>query len=154
MRQGQAPAPVLVFAWGNASRGDDALGPLFAAALRAQHPGDGTVEVLDDYQLQIEHAMDLQGRERVLFVDASLTAAAPFEVSTLGPLRDASFSSHAMSPRALLQVYVDAFGEPAPPSWLLAIRGEAFELGQAPGDAALRNLEAALPWALAWLHGP
>ena len=149
-----ATAPLLVFAWGNASRGDDALGPRFAEAVRALWVDDPGVEVLDDHQLQIEHAMDLHGRERVLFVDASLTAAAPFEVIALQPLRDASYSSHAMSPQALLQVHHDAFGAPAPSSWLLAIRGEAVELGQPPTAAALQNLQAALLWARVWLAGP
>ena len=144
-------APLLVFAWGNASRGDDALGPRFAEALRVAWTDGRVVEVLDDHQLQIEHALDLQGRERVLFVDASLKAAAPFEVTPVRPQRDASYSSHAMSPQALLQVHQDAFGTPPPPSWLLAIRGEAFELGQPPGHAALQNLQAALSWVQGWM---
>ena len=79
-------APTLVFGWGNASRGDDALGPLFIERLRALAlPG---VECLDDYQLQPEHALDLIGRERVLFIDAGLACAAPFEATTLAPRRD------------------------------------------------------------------
>lgn len=145
-------APLLVFAWGNASRGDDALGPLFAERMRALAP-DG-VDCLDDYQLQPEHALDLVGRERVLFVDASLTCTAPFEATQLSPRRDASFSSHAMSPQALLQAYLDVRGEAPPPATLLAIRGECFELGEAPGVAALANLSAALDWALRWVANP
>lgn len=149
-------APVLVFGWGNASRGDDALGPLFVERLRERlgDRADGRVEVLDDYQLQPEHALDLAGRERVLFVDASLSGAAPFEVSAVNPRRDASFSSHAMSPQAVLQTYVDVRGETPPPATLLAIRGESFGLGEPPGEAALAHLEAALDWALSWLSGP
>ncbi len=138
-------APTLVFGWGNASRGDDALGPLFIERLRALAlPG---VECLDDYQLQPEHALDLAGRVRVLFVDASVSCTVPFEVSVLQPKRDASFSSHAMSPSALLQAYVDVHGTPPPPATLLAIRGERFELGETMGEAARANLEAALSWA-------
>lgn len=146
-----APAPVLVFGWGNRSRGDDALGPLFVERLReAVMPGDG-VECLDDYQLQPEHALDLLGRERVLFVDASLEAAAPFTATRLRAQRDASFSSHAMSPQALLQVYREIHRAEPPPATLLAIRGERFELGAAPGAAAQQHLAAALVWARGWL---
>ena len=72
-----AVAPVLVFGWGNLSRGDDALGPMLVDRLRALLPDDSGVEFLDDYQLQIEHALDLVGRDRVLFVDASLRAQPP-----------------------------------------------------------------------------
>jgi len=146
-----APAPVLVFGWGNASRGDDALGPLFVERLRAALAADAGVECLDDYQLQPEHVLDLVGRRRVLFVDASIDAAAPFETMVLEAARDASFSSHAMTPRALLQAYRDVQHEEPPPCTLLAIRGERFELGQAPGEAALASLADALRWALAWL---
>lgn len=145
--------PLLVLAWGNLSRGDDALGPLCLAALREQLPDNlqGQVEFLEDYQLQIEHALDLIGRQRVLFIDASLSCAAPFEVTGLQPAQDASFTTHALSPQALLQVYQDVQGEPPPPCTLLAIRGEHFELGEPPGPAALANLAHALSWAHDWL---
>ena len=149
-----APAPVLVFGWGNRSRGDDALGPLFVEQLRAALAPDDGVECLDDYQLQPEHALDLVGRERVLFVDASLDAAAPFTATPLQAQRDTSFSSHAMSPQALLQVYRDLYATEPPPAVLLAIRGERFELGVAPGAAARQHLAAALEWAQGWLIGP
>lgn len=142
----------LVFAWGNPGRGDDALGPLFAERLAALDlPG---VECLTDFQLQVEHALDLQGRQRVLFVDAALDVAtegaAPFAVSALTPRRDASFTTHAMSPAAILQVYAELEGSP-PPAWQLAIRGQDWELGQPPSPAALQGLEQALLWVQDWL---
>lgn len=148
-------APLLVFGWGNASRGDDALGPLFVERLRERlgEAADGRIDFLDDYQLQPEHALDLVGRERVLFVDASLRCAAPFEVGRVQPQRDASFSTHAMSPAAVLQVFADVQGHAAPPCTLLAIRGERFELGEPPGETARANLSAALDWALDWALG-
>ena len=147
-------APSLIFAWGNPSRGDDALGPLFIEELRErlQHGNAWRgVECLTDFQLQVEHALDLQDREQVLFVDASVNCSPPFEVSPLTPYRDLSFTSHAMTPQAVLQVYVELnCGEP-PPSLLLAIRGERFELGAGLGGAARSHLQAALGWATDWL---
>jgi len=146
-------APTLVLAWGNASRGDDALGPQFADALRGE-AGD-RFELLDDYQLQIEHALDLVGRRRVLFVDASLSCAAPFEVRALQPARDTSFTSHALSPAAVMQVYRELQGAEPPPCTQLSIRGERFELGEPLGAAASAHLAAALDWARRWLaEGP
>jgi len=145
---------VLVFGWGNASRGDDALGPLCVQGLR-QACGDlPGVEFLDDYQLQVEHALDLVGRERILFIDASLSAPAPFEVVPVTAAARPQIGTHALSPAALLQVYRAVQGEHAPPSTLLAIRGQAFELGAAPSPAALRHLDAALAWACSWLAAP
>jgi hydrogenase maturation protease len=142
-------APILVFGWGNPSRGDDALGPLFVDRLtELALPG---VECITDFQLQVEHALDLQDRRCALFVDASVDVAAPFAVSVIGPLQDASFTSHAMSPQSVLQVYSDLNDAPPPPSWLLAIRGERFELGEPLSGNAARNIEAALAWAIDWL---
>ncbi len=144
-------APLLVFGWGNPSRGDDALGPLCIEHLRSLSLDAARVEYQEDFQLQIEHALDLVGRERVLLVDASLDCAAPFEVTQLQPAYDAHLMSHALTPAALLQVYAELRTEPPPPCTLLAIRAERFELGEPPSRAALINLEAALRWAKAWL---
>lgn len=146
-------APLLVFGWGNPSRGDDALGPLFVERLQRDCGGDPRIEWLTDFQPQVEHALDLAGRERVLLVDASVVADAPFAVTHPRPRRDASFGSHAISPSALLQAYVDLHdGAAPPPTTLLAIRGAAFELGEALGDDARRHLGTALAWAQGWLR--
>jgi hydrogenase maturation protease len=96
-------APRLVIALGNPSRGDDALGPLVAERLEALNLAG--VEVLTDYQLQIEYALDLRGREEVIFVDASVSAAAPFTFERLAERSDASVTTHALSPQALLEGY-------------------------------------------------
>jgi len=141
-----SPAPWLVFGVGNPSRGDDALGPAFverAQLLLAPDVREGRLELLTDFQLQIEHALDLKGRQHVVFVDASLRARAPFEYTRLAPARDATHTTHAMSPEAVLDTYREIVGPP-PDSWLLAIRGERFELGEELSPAARANLEAAL----------
>ncbi len=145
-------APLLVLGWGNRSRGDDALGPMLVERLRAALGDAAGVECLDDYQLQVELALDLVGRRAVLLVDASLSSPPPFTATALQPARDASYSSHAMSPRSLLQAYRELVGQDPPPCTLLAIRGERCQLGEPPGLAALANLEAALAWALAWVR--
>ena len=148
-----APAPVLVFAWGNPSRGDDALGPLFADAVEALALTG--VDCLVDFQLQIEHVLDLAGRRRVLFVDAASEALlGPDTPYTLTPLRaqaDASLTTHAMSPAALLHTYAQVEGTPAPAAWLLAIRGEHWGLGQAPSAVALKHLKQAVQAFINWL---
>lgn len=132
---------LLIFGYGNLSRGDDALGPLLLERLEARRlPG---VECLTDYQLQPEHALDIEGRDLILFVDAHLHCASPFEFAALRPARDASFTTHAMSPQAVLQVYLDLHDAPPPPAFLLSVRGERFELGEALTPQAEANLEAA-----------
>ena len=147
-------AATLIFAWGNPGRGDDALGPLFVERLEqksAQHPEWGELEFLTDFQLQVEHALDLRERRRVLFVDASVSAVAPFSIEEIGPARDASFTSHAMTPQAVLHAWTLLERQAPPPALLLSIRGERFELGQKTSAAAQENLAAALAWAEGWL---
>ncbi len=110
------------------------------------------MEFLTDFQLQVEHALDLAGREAVVFVDASISCRAPFEFATVVAARDASFSSHMLSPAALLQAYVDVMGSSPPESHVLGIRGFEFELGQPLSAAARSNLTAALDYFAAWLE--
>jgi hydrogenase maturation protein HypF len=148
-------APVLVVGVGNPSRGDDALGPLCISALAERLAGAllaGELELLTDFQLQVEHAMDLTGRQRVFFVDASLRAKPPFELTRVAPDGAQSAFSHAMSPQAVLEAHRRTVGEP-PESWLLEIRGERFELGESLSAAASEHLEAALSCLAARLRG-
>jgi hydrogenase maturation protease len=134
-------APVLVLAIGNPSRGDDALGPLLAERLEAAAPPG--VEVIVDFQLQIEHALDLEGRRRVIIVDASRLAAAPFEWQK--PEADSTMlhTTHALSPAALLGAAVRVGSMPPADVRVLAVRGDAFELGAPLSTAAARHLDAA-----------
>ena len=130
--------PELIFTWGNPSRGDDALGPaMYELLLQENFSG---VDVLTDFQLQIEHSIDLEGRKRVLFVDASTSANAPFELTRLQPEQDSSYTTHAMSPQALLSVYQQVNGRMPPPAWLLSIRGYEFGLGLPLSTSANKNL--------------
>ena len=149
------PPPLLVFGWGNPSRGDDALGPLFIERLteRAQSQIEaGRLECLTDFQLQVEHALDLVGRERVLLVDAAVGLSTPFTVSPVVPVAGVSFTTHALAPGALLQVYRDLQHAEPPPCTQLAIRAERFELGEPPSARALADLDVALDWAMDWLR--
>lgn len=133
--------PILLLAVGNPSRGDDALGPRLAELAEAANlPG---VEVIVDFQLQVEHALDLVGRERVIFVDAGAGTEPPFVFRRVRPAADFLHTSHALSPEAVLATYVRVQGEPPPESWLLCIRGERFELGEGLSQAAAAHFEAA-----------
>lgn len=138
-------SPILVFAYGNPSRGDDALGPKVFDQLEAhqrQHRDLDHVELLTDFQLQVEHAVDLEGRKAVLFVDASHTAKQPFDFMRLHAEQDESYTTHAMKPAAVLEVFQRIMHERHPPAFMLAIRGYAFELGAELSEQAAQNLQA------------
>ena len=149
----EAIAPVLVFACGNPSRGDDALGPAFVERIAARCAGavaEGRLELLTDFQLQAEHALDLVGREVVVFVDASVSCSAPFAWVPVQPAREVGYTTHVMSPEAVLATYVLVHGSDPPPAHVLAIRGERFELGEGLSVAAAANLDAAVDRFAAW----
>ncbi len=136
-------APTLVFAVGNPSRGDDAVGPLLAARLEAaQVPG---VEVLVDFQLQVEHALDLECRQRVIFVDACVDADAPYVERPV--VADAGFAhtSHSLAPAQVLETYRRVTGASPPPALLFGVRAHSFELGAELSPDTERALQAAWP---------
>jgi hypothetical protein len=101
------------------------------------------VELMTDFQLQVEHALDLQGRECVIFIDAGMAVSEPFSLSPVAVERDASYTTHAVSPGAILRVFQKITSLDPPPTWLLAIRGYAFDLGSPLTPQAERNLALA-----------
>lgn len=140
-------APVVVFAVGNPSRGDDALGPRVCGRLEKWLEIAGLadrVELIEDFQLNIEHALDLVGRKLALFIDAGDRTPAPFVFEQIFPSTAVAHTSHALEPSAVLQVYRLVQQAEPPPSFVLCIRGEAFELGAPVGEAAADCAEAAL----------
>lgn len=150
MSAGPGIRPTLVFACGNPSRGDDSLGPLLIERLAArQQAGElQQVDLLTDFQLQVEHALDLRGRELVVFVDAAASGPEPFSFLPVRPEPDAGYTTHAMAPGALLQVFEQVTQEGVPSAWLLAIRGYGFNLGGPVSRAADRNLALAMEYLL------
>jgi hydrogenase maturation protease len=145
--------PVLLFGYGNPSRGDDALGPLMLQTIEATQCLD-TVELLTDFQLQVEHALDLEHRALVLFVDASVKCLGAYDFTELSPIRDSSYTTHAMSPAAVLAVYQTIKQQSPPPWFLLSIKGESFELGEDLTANARDNLAQACQFVGGLLADP
>ena len=135
-------APVVVIGIGNPSRGDDAIGPL--AIERLELLGLPDVELLTDFQLQVEHALDLVGRREVVFIDATMAGDGPFSFEAITPAADQSATTHALAPAAVLDVYRQYTAAPLPAAYVLAVRGFDFELGAPVSVAAMQNLDSAL----------
>lgn len=131
---------LVVFAWGNASRGDDAIGPRMAEHMREfAHP---RVEVIEDHQLNIEHVTDIREHTPVLFIDASVALKHGYRIERVLPSDDGNFSTHAISPAALLNVYCETTKRPEPNAFLLHIAGRKFDLGDelsSEAEAAIRD---------------
>ena len=141
------PGAVVVFAVGNSSRGDDALGPLLLERLAAWLDAEGRrgeFELIDDFQLQIEHAFDLAGQRLALFIDAGAGTPAPCVFHAVSPGTTlATHSTHALSPAAVLAVYREFAHNEPPPAFVLCVRGEGFGLGDGLSAAAHEHLDAA-----------
>jgi len=130
----------LILGFGNPGRCDDGIGP--ALAEQAEKWGLAGVEVTVDYQLNIEHAAEVAGAELVIFIDASLTAAAPFSFQRLEARLKNDFTTHAMLPETVLETSRKIYGV-LPPAYVLAVRGERFELGEGLSPRAREYLDEA-----------
>ena len=135
--------PVLIFGYGNASRGDDALAPLLIESLQ-QRSLDSVaacpVRFLSDFQMQIEHVTDLQDCACVLLVDADGHLQTPFSLYEVKPEAETGYTTHGMLPGALLHTFKMTFDAAPPPTWMLAIAGYRFELGETLSEKARANL--------------
>ncbi|MEQ1636657.1 MAG: hydrogenase maturation protease [Methylococcales bacterium] len=145
--------PILLFGYGNLSRGDDALGQLLLEYVENTVNLD-TIEILSDFQLQVEHALDLENRELVLFIDASVACVNAYDFTELIPARDTSYTTHAMSPAAVLAVYQQIKQQTPPPCFLLSIKGETFELGEDLSNNAQAHLALSCQFAAKLLQTP
>jgi hydrogenase maturation protease len=138
--------PLVIFAVGNPSRGDDAIGPELYGRLEKwlenQDVGN-QVELIEDFQLQIEHALDLQGRQLALFIDAGENTQAPYTFKQIAAATGIAHTTHELPPEAVLQVYRQTEGCEPPPSFVLCVSGEKFELGEPLTATASGYVDAA-----------
>ncbi|KRP10524.1 MAG: hypothetical protein ABR95_04355 [Sphingobacteriales bacterium BACL12 MAG-120813-bin55] len=129
----------LLLGIGNASRQDDALGWAFVEQLQA--PGWEKQYV---YQLQIEDAALIAQYEKVLLVDATEEQLPEgFSIRTCVPRNDSSFTTHSVSPEALLWLCREFFDH-TPHVEVLAITGVAWELEDGLTPEGVRHLQRAL----------
>ncbi len=139
-------APVVIFAVGNPSRGDDAIGPEICGQLEKWLENEQLAdqfELIEDFQLQIEHALDLQGRQLALFIDAGENTPAPYTFCQIEAASGIAHTTHELPPEAVLQVYRQTENTLPPPAFTLCISGQDFELGDPLSPAAQQHTRAA-----------
>jgi Ni,Fe-hydrogenase maturation factor len=153
-----------VIGYGNDLRGDDAVGPLAAAAVAAwDMPG---VPALAIHQLTPELAEPLAEADLAIFVDAHVPAPAPkhgqrspslcvwesgvgdegAEVVSVHPIEPAAVDSaigHTGDPRALLALTKALYGR-CPIAWSITVPAHSFSFGAGLSPVAERGLAAAL----------
>ena len=135
------PPRILVLGYGNPGRQDDGLGPAVSAQIDAL--GWPHVTAYDNYQLNIEDALEVADHDVVWFVDATKTGPSPFAIAPIAPAESLEFTSHFVRPEAILAL-ADRYYGATPQAFLLAIRGYAFEFIEALTPAAADNLQRAV----------
>jgi hydrogenase maturation protease len=132
----------LVIGYGNDLRGDDAVGPLAAAAVAAwDAPG---VWALAVHQLTPELAEALAVADLAIFVDA---CASPdreeVETHLIAPAVTDTVLGHTGDPRGLLALTAALYGH-CPAAWSITVPARSFAFGAGLSPVAERGLAAAL----------
>jgi len=140
-----------VIGYGNALRGDDALGPLLADRLADTFTSEceaGTMIVTPTQQLTFDLAETVSRARCVILVDAAVGdppgAIACRDITPQGDLAPSML--HHMQPEALLSSAAALYGS-APTTALWTVNGQHFDVGATlspPVQAALPMLEAQL----------
>ncbi|MBT8042142.1 MAG: hydrogenase maturation protease [Pontiella sp.] len=143
---------ILVIGYGNPGRLDDGLGPAFAERILPLNLPGVTIE--SNYQLNVEDAELLSRYDVVIFADASVDCAEPFEFKPLKSNEPmVGFSSHSITAESLLGLSEKLFGA-APKAYAMAMRGYAFnDFGEQLTDQARANLDAAVDYLVGWVNG-
>jgi hydrogenase maturation protease len=128
---------VLVIGYGNALRGDDAMGLIAAERL-------GGMAV---HQLTPELAERIAQVESVIFLDADTTIP-PGEISATAVQPAEGTLDHHATPAGLLRLAQTVYGA-TPAAWLIAMGGESFELKEGLSAAAARAVDRAVEAAAA-----
>lgn len=134
-----------LFTWGNPSRGDDAIGPAlhqfikqFITRFALEH-----IQLIEDFQLQPEHVCDISDNACVVFIDASYQGESPFQIESVSAEYELGYTTHALSPAALMAIYAQTQNKPCPPAFLFSVRGYFFELGAPLSQQAQENITLA-----------
>ncbi len=135
---------VLFYGIGNPGRRDDALGVEVIEQLQKKSlPAWAAFD--SNYQLNVEDALLISEYEIVVFVDASQEKGVswPYQFREVTPEDEFAFTSHSMSPGAVLNLCQKLYGR-MPRTFLLAVLGYEWNLEEGLTPAARLNLAAAL----------
>lgn len=129
---------ILLIGIGNNCRGDDGLGWKFAELVESMDLDFIVCEFR--YQLQVEDAALASEYDVVYFVDATYEKLQDgFELRPCIALQEESFSTHAQSPGAILQLTNNLYKK-FPEAFILAISGEEWGLQTSLSKVAEKNL--------------
>ncbi len=138
------PRPALnLFTWGNPSRGDDAIGPelhRITEQLIVQLAVKN-IQLIEDFQLQPEHVFDIDEDACIVFIDASYQGDNAYQITAVKSTGHIGYTTHALSPSALLTLYEKTQNKASPPAFQISVRGYCFDLGSPLSRQAEENIK-------------
>lgn len=132
------PNTSLIIGIGNQGRKDDGIG--WALVDRIQDCGyQGRCEFR--YQLNVEDAELVAQYENVLFIDATREDLPDgYALREVEPVSSFTFSTHELSPAAVLHLAEDLYGK-TPSGHLLVIQGHEWGIGEGLSKQATTHIE-------------
>ena len=130
----------LVVGYGNPTRSDDGIGWYAVEALKEVL--NGSADFITEHQLLPEMALDFEGYEKVLFIDAAV-GKTPGEIKVVpieyGQPANKTITHH-VHPQDLLAL-AHAHFNAHPEACLITVTGEHFEFGEELSDVVRRAIE-------------
>ena len=137
---------ILIYAYGNPGRQDDGLGNRFIEEIGKwiEKENLAQIDLESNYQLNIEDAYTISGKDLVIFVDASVEDIEDLRLSVVTPSEGRSeFTMHAASPAFIVALCHKIYNK-YPMTYLLQIRGYEWEFREGLSAGAEKNLASAL----------
>ena len=143
---------ILIYGYGNPGREDDGLGAELVRRLEewAKQSDFRGIEFDTNYQLNIEDAEAIAGKDIVIFADASTEAIDDYLFTEVTAETEVSFTTHAASPGYIVKLCHDLF-EKCPKVYLLHIKGYQWEFREGLSEKAEENLQKALSFMKKYL---
>ena len=136
---------ILLHAYGNPGRRDDGVGNECISIIERWIQEKDLTHITTDssYQLNIEDASIMAEYDVVIFIDASKGDIESYSFEPVAPQTSQSFSTHSVSPSALLALCGELFNY-TPLVYLLQIKGYEWEFGEGLSQKAVENLHNAI----------
>ena len=140
---------ISLFFFGNPDRGDDAAGETLYQwskdyfSDQAKLAEGLKLRLTYDFQLEPEHIFDLDGSDLGIFIDCHSSSDQPVLWQPIAVGSQLMFSSHSVTAESLLFLFESTLHQPAPPCYLLGIRGAEFGLGRVLSQDTLKAIEQA-----------
>ena len=136
---------MLIYGYGNPGRQDDGLGKALIELAEEWVQKEDLENISFDvgYQLLVEDVTLIENKDLIIFVDASMDERiVDFDLAAVEADDKETFTMHQVSPGFILALYETLYG-PAPPSYLLQIRGYEWEMEESLSPGAEENLQKA-----------